>query len=188
VKSIFLSMIRDDLRGFPEPELPAGYSARLWHPGDEEAWISVQRASDTLSEITRRTIEENFGRDLTPMETRSFFLVAPDGADVGSITAWHGGGERDGDWGREWGRIHWVAIVPLHQGRGLAKPMMAVAMRCLAESHEKAYLTTSSGRLPALKVYLDFGFRPNMSEKRAAEGWREVKGELHHPALEEMDL
>ena len=42
----------------------------------------------------------------------------------------------------------------------------------------------ASARIPAIKVYLDFGFKPNMQTKDAAEAWAEVKGKLEHPLLE----
>jgi hypothetical protein len=47
--------------------------------------------------------------------------------------------------------------------------MMARAMTRLAQSHSGAVLGTSSGRLGAVKVYLDFGFRPEPAELNKPE-------------------
>ena len=183
MKNVQITMVRDDLDGFPEPELHSGYTTRLWRPGDAATWVRVQRAAEKFFDITMETFEKEFGYDLAAMEHRCSFLVSPAGEDVGTVTAWYGSDE----WGRDWGRIHWVAIASDHQGKGLAKPMMAVAMRRLAGLHSKAYLDTSSGRTAAIKVYLDFGFRPWMERENAAEGWREVAEHLEHPGLGEVE-
>ncbi len=62
--------------------------------------------------------------------------------------------------GDEWLRIHWVAIAPAYQGRGLAKPLVAAAcLRLRALGHVWAYLTTSTSRLPAVSLYTKFGIR-----------------------------
>jgi hypothetical protein len=53
----------------------------------------------------------------------------------------------------------------------------------LARWHERCYLITHTGRLPALELYLDFGFVPDLDPPGAVEAWREVKGKLGHPAL-----
>jgi GNAT superfamily N-acetyltransferase len=179
-RNIPVMMVRSTLGGFPQPPMPVGYSTRLWRPGDDETWVRIERESDRFNEITRATFEREFGYDLAAMADRGLFLAESGGEDVGTATAWYG----DEKVGRDWGRIHWVAIVPAHQGKGLAKPMLAAAMRRLAASHSKAYLWTSSARIPAIKVYLDFGFRPEMSVDKAEDGWREVRAKLKHPLLE----
>ena len=56
--------------------------------------------------------------------------------------------------------IGWLSI-RIISGEGLRKPMMTRAMQRLAESHPNAMLGTSTGRIWALKVYLDFGFYPD---------------------------
>ena len=180
MKNISVNMYREDLAGFPEPPMPEGYSTRLWGPGDEKTWVRVQAASEKFHKMTMESFEREFGKGRPALGDRQFFLVSPGGEDVGTITAWCAGPQ----WGPNWGLIHWVAIVPDHQGKKLAKPMMAVAMRKLRELHASACLNTSSARIPAIKVYLDFGFKPNMQTKDAAEAWAEVKGKLEHPLLE----
>ena len=71
--------------------------------------------------------QREFGKNLPALEDRSFFVITDDGEEIGSITAWW-----RPDWrGKEWGMIHWVAIHPDYQGRGLAKPAMTVAMKRL---------------------------------------------------------
>lgn len=98
---------------------------------------------------------------------------------VGTIAAWY---NRSLD-GLDWGRIHWVATRPAYQRRGLARAAMSDAMTRLARWHERAYLLTSSGRLGAIRIYLDFGFMPDLDFKDAVKAWRQVAQHLAHPAL-----
>jgi ribosomal protein S18 acetylase RimI-like enzyme len=79
--------------------------------------------------------------------------------------------------------IHWVAVRPAYQGRGLAKAAVTHVMNSLAQWHQRARLRTSSGRLAAIKIYLDFGFLPDMTQKDAPRAWRIVRAALNHPAL-----
>ena len=66
--------------------------------------------------------------------------------------------------------------------------MMTVAMERLKQSHERCFLGTSTGRIAAIKVYLDFGFTPDLSVENSREAWTEVASVLEHPILEEFKL
>lgn len=182
--NVSFDMAQGDLRNFPIHELPKGYTFRAYRPGDDVVWTALNRATEPFFEIKPELWGSQFGNDLDALGDRMFFVVADDGEPVGSITAWW---EKERTNPQERGRIHWVMVHPAHQGRGLAKPMMTRAMRRLAESHPAAVLGTSSGRIWAVKVYLDFGFLPNAAE--AAEkpevmaAWRQVQQRLSHPAL-----
>ena len=56
-------------------------------------------------------------------------------------------------------------------------------MERLAQWHERALLETHSKRVRAIKLYLDFGFEPDMQTEADAVAWRQVAAELDHPAL-----
>lgn len=182
--NVSFDMVRDDLRGFPIHDLPAGYTFRIYRPGDDAVWTALNRATEPFFEIKPELWGSQFGGDLDALADRMFFVVTGDDEPVGSIAAWW---EKDRANPEERGRIHWVMVHPVHQGRGLAKPMMTRAMQRLAQSHSAAVLGTSSGRIWAVKVYLDFGFLPNAAE--AAEkpevmaAWQQVQQRLGHPAL-----
>ncbi|HOF18706.1 MAG TPA: GNAT family N-acetyltransferase [Phycisphaerae bacterium] len=175
-----LVMVRPHLDAIPQHALPAGYTMRRFGEGDRATWLAIQQASETHITITEKTFDDNFGGDQLALPRRGFFLVAPDGTDVGTITAWY---DRKYH-GLPWGRIHWVAIVPAHRGKGLAKPMLSVAMNRLRSlGHRRAILGTQTPRLAAIKVYLDFGFTPDMTAPDAARAWRLVQQHLPHPLL-----
>ena len=80
-----------------------------------------------------------------------------------------------------------MAIQPALHGQGLAKPLLAlVCQRLQALGHRRAYLNTSTGRLPAIGLYLKFGFVPKMRRDRenTLRAWRQVREQLPHPAVE----
>lgn len=164
-QNLSLRMVRDHLDSIPEYPLPSGFVMRNYRPGDRELWVQIVGDADEYIQVTPELFDKVFGPDHALLAERQFFLVAPDDRAIGTITAWVGPQP-------EWGRIHWVAIVPEWQGRGLAKPMMSVACRRLRElGHERAYLITSTARVPALNLYLKFGFYPDPRDEREREAW-----------------
>jgi len=166
-----IKMVRENLESIPEFMLPQGYSLRWYKSGDEAVWARIQRRSDTLNQITAQLFEQQFGLDSALLAARQCYLVNAEDAEIGSATAWF---KNDFE-GRNFGRVHWVAILPEYQGRGLSKPLMTAICRRLRElGHEGAYLSTSSARLTAIKLYLQFGFKPLIRSVEEGEAWREL--------------
>lgn len=164
-------MIRDDMEGIPRFGFPEGFSVRPFRPGDQDLWREIQAAADRFNRITPELFSAQFGDDPEPLERRMVFLVEPDGACIGTSTAWF---DPDHE-GLPFGRIHWVAILPAWQGRGLAKPLMSLMCDRLRElGHERTYITTSTARIPALNLYGIFGFRPEIRSAEDEEAWRAV--------------
>ena len=64
---------------------------------------------------------------------------------------------------------------------------MSVAMTRLKQSHKRCFLGTSTGRIPAIKRYLDFGFMPDLSRENSQEAWTEVASVLEHPLLARLE-
>jgi len=178
-----VDMLWDDLRQVPQYPLPEGYSMRLFREGDADTWVRVQKAAEPfIRDMSRKTFDGQFGHDLPAMPKRCYFLVSPEGGDVGTVTAWY---DRNFA-GRRWGRVHWVAIVPDFQGRGLCKPMLTVAMNRLRSlGHRRATLRTQLPRIAAIKNYLDFGFRPDVRTAEGRAAWRRFSQVLPHPLLNE---
>ncbi len=89
--------------------------------------------------------------DLVPARDL-FFVVAPDGTRVATSAAVLHGNE---------GYIHMVAADPSCRGLGIGHAMLARALADLsARGATHVTLTTDDFRLPAIKTYLDAGFRP----------------------------
>ena len=173
-----VTMICHDLGEIPQVELPPSYPCRVFRPGDEGTWVKIQAAADLYNTITLDLFHREFGDDLAQIAARQFFLCDEQDIPIGTATAWF-----DDDFqGQRYGRIHWVAIVPEHQGRGLAKPLMtAVCRKLKALGHNRAYLTTSTARIPAINLYLQFGFRPHVTQAEETAVWQALQPKLKTP-------
>ena len=171
-------MTRENMENIPQFAIPDGFAIRNYRRNEGHIWTRIQRAAEPYIDIDDGLFMREFKRDLSAMEDRSFYLTTDTGEEIGTITAW---------WQAEgWGQIHWVAICPAYQGRGLSKPMMSVAMERLKQSHDRCFLDTSTRRIPAIKRYLDFGFIPDGSRENSREAWREVASVLEHPLLAKL--
>lgn len=173
-------MIRPHLRDIPQVPFPAGFQIRPMHVEEGGLWTDIVRDAEEYIEISDSLFDREFGSDLQSVEQRCFFIVDESDAAVGTISAWY---NRDARW-QDYGLVHWVAVRPAYQGIGLGKAGLSFALARLAQWHERAMLRTATRRLRALRLYLDFGFLPDMEQEGASEIWTEVNAELRHPALE----
>jgi len=175
-------MIRPNLLDIPQVPFPEGFSIRPMRMDEGGVWTDIERDAEEYFPITEQTFHVEFDRDLPATQWRSFFVVDHKGVAVGTISAWY---DRDYK-GQDSGVIHWVAIRPAYQGRGLGKAAMSFALNQLARWHERAILGTQTKRLPAIRMYLDFGFLPDLDTPGLVDVWREVNQQLKHPVLDRL--
>ncbi|MBW7937662.1 MAG: GNAT family N-acetyltransferase [Candidatus Omnitrophica bacterium] len=171
LENVELLMIRPHLAEIPQHQLPPGYLLRTFNDPDIRQWVRIHELADRFNSVTLDTFYNEFGADMGSLKERSFYLDAPDGATIGTATAWYNPSFE----GADYGRVHWVAIVPEAQGKGLSRPLLTAVMNCLQANHQRAYLATSSARLAAIRLYLEFGFSPYTNPEFPLEGWRVVK-------------
>ena len=170
-KNVRVRMVREDLEDFPDFGLPHGFSLHWYNAGDEKFWLKIQRAADRYNSITPEWFEWEFGLDHEALRQRQCFLLNECRQKVGTGTAWLD----DNFEGASAGRIHWVAVIPEYQRRGLGKALMTQLCQRLKEmGHERSYLMTSTGRIPAIKLYLRFGFQPLIRTMDDEAAWREL--------------
>lgn len=176
-------MVREDLTGLPWFPLPAGYRLRYFRRGEAPLWAEIEVAVGEFPTLERALahFEQEFGPFPEEMERRCLFLEDAAGQAIGTTTAWYNPSFQ----GKDYGRIHWVAIRPEHQGRKLGKPLLVAALRRLAEFHTRAYLTTQTTSARAIHMYLDLGFVPLFTSDRCRTAWRLLASVLQHPALED---
>jgi len=180
LKKISLTMVRDHLHGIPSLVCPAGYTIRTFRAGDAEHWARVEALAGEFPsrDEALREFEEEFGSRWRELEDRCFLLEENEGGVIGTAMAW------DGDLGGEVrGRVHWVGIVPAHQGRGLAKPLLSTVLERLARDHRSAFLTTQTTSYRAVNLYLNFGFVPYLTSAGDADGWRMMEDILQRRIL-----
>ncbi len=170
MKNIAVRMDRPHLEDLPDKTVPAPYDFRWYQAGDEEAWVRIHERADDYNEASLQLFRDQFGDDAARLSERQGYLLDPEGAPVGTASAW-----RDPNDPENWGRVHWVAIVPTHQGKKLSRPLMGQILQRLQElGHEKTYLMTNTDRLPAIHLYLKLGFRPAVRSDEERAGWEAV--------------
>ncbi len=169
-ENVGVKMVRKDLENLPQFALPFGYSFRAYRDGDEEHWLRIQRAADRFNKITPAWFDQEFGPDRGPLAERQFYILNPRRTPVGTGTAW-----LSDDCPEHWpGKIHWLAILPEYQGRGLGKALLTLICNRLRElAHHGAYLLTSSARVIAIRLYSSFGFLPLIRNADEASAWKE---------------
>ena len=177
-------MVRAHLRDIPQVAFPEGFGIRGMRPGEGTLWTNIQRDAEPYFPIEDTLFQREFGYDLPATERRCFVVTNSDAVGVGVISAWY---PRDPRW-EGYGMVHWVAVRPAYQGRGLGKAMMTFTLNQLSQWHDRAFLGTQTKRLGAIKLYLDFGFVPDLEPPGAKAAWRTVQSQLKHAVLDAMDL
>lgn len=165
MEDISLRMERENLNDLPPRGLPAGYSFRFFRPGDEKHWARIETSAGEFAreEDAYPVFERYYGHDKESLETRMLFLLDESGMPVGTATAW-----ADDDMGH----VHWVALHETHQGKKLCKPLMAETLHTLRENgYQSAFLSTQPPSWVAIRVYLDCGFIPVITDDLTARGW-----------------
>lgn len=169
VKKIHLAMALDSLSDLTEYALPGSYGVRFYHPGDEAHWARIEVSAGEAGD--GETVLRKFRRDFcdpAELERRMLFLT-DDGVPFATVTAWFENAEL--------GHLHYVAVDAAHQGQGLSRPLVSLALKRMAElGHSRAMLTTQTQSWVGIKCYHGFGFRPislfPMEDEK--EGWRIV--------------
>jgi GNAT superfamily N-acetyltransferase len=172
-------MIRPDLENILDVPIPVGYALWPMVHTDSQTWTDIQRDAEKLMVIEDTLFDNQFGREPKEIRQRCFILRDSRGTGIGTISAWYSRNFR----GEEWGRIHWVAIRPDWQGKGLGNVLLSQALMLLRRWHEKAYLVTDNRRLAAIAMYLKFGFIPDMNQPYAKESWSKFLHVYNHPTI-----
>lgn len=165
-----ISMFRPNLNDIPEYDLPDGYKMRPYQAGDLQHWLDFHSPLFDEGDITEALFWREYGRDETILAERQFYMLHGNEV-IGSISAWYGDETR----GTHLGRIHWVVLHENYRSKGLSKPLLSFACQSLKElGHTQAYLTTDTQLIPALGLYLKFGFEPEIKNEVDQHAWDSV--------------
>lgn len=172
-QNISVAMVRPTLDNMPIFALPEPYCWRWYEPGDEAHWLAIHAAADQFNQLTEVKFWQDFGRETAVLSQRQLYLLDGNRKPVGTASAWFDNAIN--------GRVHWVAIHPAHQGKGLAKPLLSTICQRLRQiGHQTAHLGTSTGRIAALNLYLSFGFVPNIRREEERAVWQGVQPYLKY--------
>ena len=162
-------MVIPSLARLPEVAVPAGYAIRTHQPADGAAWCRL--INDAIGgEYT----EERFEQEISGapgLEPADLFFAVSGEVVVGTAWARHRPGRV--------GYVHMVAVAPEHRGRGVGRALVVSVLHRFREAGvASAMLETDDVRLPAIRLYLALGFRPELTHDSHAERWRRVRREL----------
>ena len=172
-----IRMIRDDLDAIPDFGVPDGYSIRWYQPGDEQIWRRIHLLADKYTQVKPDLFVREFGSNFSILAERQCYLFDSKNSPVGTASAWFDNRDEPSS-----GRIHWVAIIPEERGKGLANTLLSTVCHRLKKlGHINAYLTTQTVRIPAINLYLKFGFIPSIDSERDKQIWERLQSHLKYP-------
>jgi mycothiol synthase len=162
-----LFMRRPDLDDLPAPSvLPAGHELRTARPDDADGIAAVLASafeSDWTADKVRRELLEAPDVETTYLVTAGGFPVATASARL--LPERYPGS----------GYVHWVGTHGASRGQGLGRAVtLATLYRFRELGCRDAVLETDPPRLPAIRLYLALGFRPESAEPAQDDVWREV--------------
>ncbi|MBC1438617.1 GNAT family N-acetyltransferase [Listeria innocua] len=165
VPHISVAMVNHSSTKYPEFSLPEGYSFRFYRDGLEEDWCRLQLETGQVPslESIRMRFNTEFGNEKEKLAKRCVFVEAPDGEIIGTAMLWDGN-----TFGEMASRIHWVAVLDSHGGKGIAKALLSKILGL--NKSDFVYLTTQTGSYQAIYLYQKFGFEKFVDE--TPENWK----------------
>ena len=156
-----------------QPVIPEGFAVVTFPELDNavEKWLDIMQygLSDKL---------EDFGYyqkcmlDLPCYEEDKCFFVLENGKAVASITVVC-------NYETKQGRFHMVGSLPECRGKGVGKMLGSIGEYVLKSTGmQTAVLKTDDFRVPAIKVYLGVGFRPDLSTEDFVKRWDAIFSEI----------
>ncbi len=140
-----------------DPSLPDGFSFTTFKKGNEYQWAEIE--CSVLEFDSKEKAIEYFSVDylsrMTELEKRCLFVVNQQGKPVATATAWWVDYE-----GRHQASLHWVAVHPDYQRKGLGKAIVSKALSLFPvyEKGQDIYLHTQTWSHVAIGIYYKFGF------------------------------
>lgn len=171
-KGINVAMCRPHLHNAPNAPLPAGCSLHALARSDEP-----QLATLLSLAFAESWDEQRVRSALTQAEdVKAVYGVMWQGELVATASSQFLP-EQD----RRSGFVHWLATHPEHRGRGLAGVLVKRVLEDFdMRSYESARLLTQPERLPAIRLYLKFGFVPEyaVGKRDDRNTWSDVLSAL----------
>ena len=141
----------------PQVSLPPGFTFVGYCDGDAAAWAEIETSVLEFDSVPQASMY--FAAEYLPylaeLKKRTLFVRSDEGSLVSTFTAWwqYTGVRRD-----PW--VHWVAVRPEFQGKGIGKAVVFEGMRRLLEieGDREVFLHTQTWSHRAIGIYLKAGF------------------------------
>lgn len=149
-----------------EAALPEGFHLRGYRPGDEDAWAALEHEIGDFDtpEQARAYFARTYRTRPEALAKRCVVAVDARGRIRGACTAW-----RDPRQAGEIASLHWLAVSPSAQGKGLGKALCRRTLEIFQDLGEfPVYIHTQPWSWRALLLYVREGFRLQRTDTFAA--------------------
>lgn len=188
VENIHLIMTKENL-DFNEKQLPEGHEFVAYEPGMIDKWVDIQLSSKHILEKSEgeRYFKQIFLQNEDFLKEFMLFIKDEKGDLVGTGAIWKGKYFPQ-DKNKRY-RLHWIAVDPKHGGKGLAKAVVSKLLSIFKDKKmgEGLYLSTQTCSYVAIKIYLDFGFKPYDLENNQ-KGWDIVFNKINCQKLKKSEF
>ncbi|WP_034536614.1 GNAT family N-acetyltransferase [Carnobacterium inhibens] len=161
-----------------EQALPEGFHFEFYQEGDETEWAAIETAVSEFEDEAQALdyFQKKFAPFSKELKRRMLFITDSEGRKIGTCSAWW----KELPDGTRYPRVHWVAVRPGYQGKGIAKAMLRRTLKQLQklEATTPVYLHTQTWSHVAIRLYQKLGFEitdknldgtPNSDYKKAME-------------------
>lgn len=164
IPHIGVLMTKDNPSEYPKYDLSEGYSFCTYQKGYEKDWVELQVMLEQIDNIdeAKDYFKHEFLEFPDELSQKCVFVKDSNGDIVGTASIWRGN-----HFGEVLQRIHWVAVHPNHQGKGIAKALITKVLDIYNALGYKdfVYLTSQTWSYKAINIYLAFGFKPFLGDK-----------------------
>ena len=138
------------------PTLPEGYSFRFFESeSDIEHWCRIETSVDEFDSYKNayKHFNHEFIEHIEELKKRCIFILDKNELPIGTSMGWFSDCDIKS-------RLHWIAVCPEHQGKGLGKAVSqkAVTICTKHNPNESIWLSTQTGSYPAVMIYNRLGF------------------------------
>jgi len=156
-KNIIMRAEWDKVLNVTPPSLPAGYSFRFFAADDLDHWARIEASVDEFesADKARDYFAQVYLPDMDNLAQRLIFALDPTGLPIATANSWYA----ESDLGRQ-ATLHWVAVCPEHQGKGIGKAIVQQAMLNFQqlENNRPVWLHTQTWSHVAVRLYHSLGF------------------------------
>ncbi len=163
-----LKMRCNRLDALPPVALPSGYSLCTLLERDEADWIEALNATGQLGEWNGDKARKELEGERHVIKEGLFIITFADRPAATACTV---------DPVRDAVRLElgWVSVSPEHQAKGLGYQVCLAVMHYTYKlGYSEIYLGTDDWRLPAIKIYLNLGFEPEIIHESQPARWKAV--------------
>ena len=157
-------------------KLHKDYSLSFYQKGDKHAWANIMYKTKEFSSVKEalERFENEFSKKEEKLKCTCMFIETKKQEKIATIIAWNGTFNN-----QEIGRIHWLSVVPEHQGKSLSKYLLYKASELLFQKYDLIYLSTQSKSEKAINLYLNNRFKPCQFNETVEKEWDRIYDNYH---------